>query len=481
MRPLRPASEIRCMVMRENKLMTLGKEAADLYGRNVTVVGLGRSGIGAAQLLSLKGARVSVTDARSARRLKSEMEGLPEGVSLSLGGHPEHLFKGADMVVVSPGVPSDIEPLRLCRGLGIPVIGELELAYMFTDIPFLAITGTNGKSTVTALTGEMMGASGLDVFVGGNIGSSIAGEICLMERRERSVPDWIVAEVSSFQLESVRDFRPAVAAILNLSPDHMDRYDKMEDYRLAKTRIFLNQRAGDSLVLNADDEAVASLAGRAPGRVAWFSRLRAVERGVFIENGDIVFRLDGSGGRLLAADSLGIIGLHNLENAIAAACISLLAGAEPERVAEALESFRGLEHRLEKVDEFEGVTYINDSKGTNTGAVLKSLASFSEPVILIAGGRDKGTDFSILAPEMTGRVKLLVLIGEAADKMAAELGGLAPVLMAADMDDAVEKASRAASGGDVVLLSPACASFDMFSDFEQRGRAFKDAVRRLHG
>lgn len=469
------------MLVHEEVDMKLGEKTPDLEGRIVTVVGLGRSGMGAARLLHLKGARVSVTDRRSSRMLKNEAEELPQGVNLVPGGHPEELFKGADLVVVSPGVPSDIEPLRLCHELGIPVIGELELAYMFTDVPFLAITGTNGKSTVTALAGHMLAASGRDVFVGGNIGTSIAGEICLMEQGKRSVPDWIVAELSSFQLETIRRFRPLVGAILNLSPDHMDRYGGMEDYSRAKARIFMNQQEGDSLVLNADDEAVASLAAKAPGRVVWFSRMRAVDEGVFLKGGDIVFKLGSREGKLIPAASLGIRGVHNLENAMAAACVCLIAGVEPEAAAGALGSFRGLEHRLEAVDEINGVTYINDSKGTNTGAVLKSLASFSQPVILIAGGRDKGTDFSILAPEMRGRVKLLVLIGEASKKMAEQLGGVVPAVMADDMDDAVCKACKAAVSGDVVLLSPACASFDMFRDFEHRGRAFKEAVRRLRG
>lgn len=469
------------MFVHQEMDMKLGEMTPDIEGRRVTVVGLGRSGLGAARLLHLKGARVSVTDRRSSRMLKSESEELPKGVTLIPGGHPEELFKGADLVVVSPGVPSDIEPLRLCRRLGIPVIGELELAFMFTDIPFLAITGTNGKSTVTALAGSMLAASGRDVFVGGNIGTSIAGEISLMEQGERSVPDWIVAELSSFQLETIRRFRPSVGAILNLSPDHMDRYGGMEAYSRAKARIFMNQLEGDSLVLNADDEAVASLAAEAPGRVAWFSQRREVEEGVYLKDGYIVYQLGGRGGELIPAASLGIRGVHNLENAMAAACICLLAGAEPAALADTLGSFRGLEHRLEAVEEINGVVYINDSKGTNTGAVLKSLASFSEPVILIAGGRDKGTDFSILAPEMSGRVKLLVLLGEASRKMAEQLGGVVPAVMANDMDDAVHKARRAAVSGDVVLLSPACASFDMFRDFEHRGRAFKEAVRRLHG
>lgn len=459
-------------------------------GKRVTVVGLGRSGIGAARLLAGLGSQVTVTDCRNAEELKDEAALLPAGVSLVAGGHPAAVFERADMVVVSPGVPLQIEPLKACRARGIPVIGELELAYRLTDLPFIAITGTNGKSTVTSLVGEMLNASGVAAFVGGNIGNSLCDGLAKIEQGEISrpdgidSPDWIVAEVSSFQLETTELFRPRLAAVLNISPDHLNRYSSMDEYRAAKANVFKQQAKQDYLVLNADDPALSSFATSAPGKVAWFSCRSEValgeREGVFLQDGELYFRFDNRQGKIISQESIKIKGSHNLENAMAAACLALLAGGDPDLVAGVLRDFPGLEHRLEFfIDSLDGVTYVNDSKGTNIGAVEKSLQSFSEPVILIAGGVDKKSDLSFLLPEVSKRVKTLVLIGEAAEKMAAVLGSASPVVFADDMDDAVQKARWAATEGDVVLLSPACSSFDMFADFEDRGRQFKDAVRRL--
>ncbi len=455
-------------------------------GKRVTVVGLGRSGIGAARLLAGRGTRVTVTDCRKAEKLTDAAALLPTGVSLVTGGHPASVFEDSDMVVVSPGVPTDTEQLKTCRARGIPVIGELELAYRFTDLPFIAITGTNGKSTVTSMVGEMINASdSSSAFVGGNLGNSLCEGLAKMEQEEiprQDWPNWIVAEVSSFQLETTELFRPKVAAVLNISPDHLDRYSSMDEYISTKANIFKQQTKQDSLVLNADDPVVSSFAASTPNKVAWFGLGPDAGRreGIFLRNREIHFRLNGRQGKIIHQNSIRIKGTHNLENAMAAACLSLLAGVRPGVVADVLREFPGLEHRVEFfTDSINGVTYVNDSKGTNVGAVEKSLQSFSEPVILIAGGVDKKSDFSLLLSEVSKRVKTLVLIGEAAEKMAAVLGNESPVIFAHDIDDAVQKAQRTAVKGDVVLLSPACASFDMFANFEDRGNHFKDAVKRL--
>jgi UDP-N-acetylmuramoylalanine--D-glutamate ligase len=457
-------------------------------GKNVTVVGLARSGAGAARLLARHGAIVTVNDKRPADALAASIAMLPEGVRLVSGGHPDEAFHDAELVVISPGVPSNIEPLEKCRSRGVPVIGELELGFRFMNAPFAAITGTNGKSTVTTLLGLMMGAAGIHAFVGGNIGLSVCEAAADVEAGAMPRPDWVVAEVSSFQLETTDEFRPKIAAILNITPDHLDRYDSPDDYAKAKARIFERQSGGDVLVLNADDAPTAELAATAPSRVALFSRTSEVSNGVFLRDGMLCYSLDvapyagawtETSGSILPAEDIKIRGVHNLENAAAASCMALLAGVRAEVIASVLREFPGLEHRLEHVAEIGGVTYINDSKGTNVGAVEKSLASFDRPVVLIAGGRDKASDFTALAPIARKHARAVVLIGEAAGKLENALAGTVPMIRAGSMADAVRKSRDAAKPGDTVLLSPACASFDMFRDFEDRGRVFKREVEKL--
>ncbi|MBI5140809.1 MAG: UDP-N-acetylmuramoyl-L-alanine--D-glutamate ligase [Nitrospirae bacterium] len=457
---------------------------ASLRGKHVTVVGLARSGAGAARLLARHGAIVTVNDKRPADTLANAIAMLsattPDNRVIILpGGHPDEAFDGAELVVISPGVPSNIEPLEKCRRRGVPVIGELELGFRFMNAPFAAITGTNGKSTVTTLLGLMIGASGKHAFVGGNIGLSICEAAADVEAGAMPRPDWVVAEVSSFQLETIQEFRPKIAAILNITPDHLDRYDSPDDYARAKTRIFERQAGGDVLVLNADDAAVAALGKIAPASVALFSRAIEVSNGVFMRGEMMCYNLDGSSGNIIPVADIKIRGVHNLENAMAASCMALLAGVKAEVIASVLREFPGLEHRLEHVAEIDGVTYINDSKGTNVGAVEKSLASFEQPVVLIAGGRDKASDFTALAPLVRRHAKAVVLIGEAAGKLEKALAGTVPIIHAESMADAVRKSRDAAKPGDVVLLSPACASFDMFRDFEDRGRVFKKEVGKL--
>jgi UDP-N-acetylmuramoylalanine--D-glutamate ligase len=429
------------------------------------------------------GRSVTVTDIRAEEELKGLMGRLAPSVEVVAGGHPPSVFDGADLLVVSPGVPLDIEPIKRARRAGIEVIGELELAYrLMKDIPFYAVTGTNGKSTTVTLLDLMMRKSGMRSLLGGNIGNPLTGELSgrVNGRPRLGDIDCVVAEVSSFQLDSIVEFAPAGAAVLNITPDHMDRYGSMQDYREAKARIFLNQGGEDFLVLNADDPETMELykPARSTGvKVSLFSRRKEVD-GVYLRGGKVYF------GRypVLGAAEIGISGVHNLENAMAASGVALLAGCPEEAVADSMREFEGLEHRLEFVRELNGVRYINDSKGTNVGAAVKSIESFSggdASVVLIAGGRDKEGDFGVLAEAAKGKVKAAVLIGEARRKIKDAFSGHVECLVADDLEDAVDKASSLASGGDVVLLSPACASFDMFRDFEDRGRRFKGLVQGL--
>jgi UDP-N-acetylmuramoylalanine--D-glutamate ligase len=475
-----------------------------IKGKNITVVGLARSGAGAANLLAGLGAQVTVTDLKAEDGLRPFLSRLAPGVKRILGAHPDRLFSSADMIVISPGVPLSIKPLELARSRSIPIISELELAYQaavvgFEDRPFttlakegfLAVTGTNGKSTTTALLDFMMKKGGFATILGGNIGNALTEEIYkLMTENKGQTADWIVAEISSFQLEAIQDFRPKGAAILNVTPDHLDRYHSIEEYGAAKARIFENQNGNDFLVLNRDDsEAVKLYSSKCEAqdiklpRVYFFSRRQEVE-GLYIRDGKICCDIPALShipghSSLIAVGDIRIKGIHNLENAMAASAMALLAGCPAEAVVDSLRQFEGLEHRLEPVRELDGVSYINDSKGTNVGAVLKSLESFSEPVILIAGGRDKAGEFSLLKDLVRERVKALVLIGEASEKIKKALGDVSKPVMAKSLKEAVEVSRRLAQRGDVVLLSPACASFDMFADFEDRGRQFKKSVMEL--
>jgi UDP-N-acetylmuramoylalanine--D-glutamate ligase len=440
------------------------------------VVGLARSGLGAANLLARMGEEVTVTDVRAEKDLAEFTSKLSPSVNLILGGHPDWLFEDAELVVVSPGVPLGIRPLEDARKAGVRIIGELELAYeCLHGVPFYAVTGTNGKSTTVTLLDLMLRGAGKRCLFGGNIGNALTGEILKRANGGGRVEDvdCVVAEVSSFQLEAIERFRPRVASVLNITPDHLDRYGSMAEYRKAKRRIFRNQRRGDWLVLNADDPEAMKLRGSRKN-VHFFSRKDEVN-GVYLKRNAV---LSSEYGPLLGADDIRVKGVHNLENAMAASAMALLAGCPPETVVEALREFPGLEHRLEFVRELDGVRYINDSKGTNTGAVAKSLESFAGPVVLIAGGRDKAGDFSVLRPLMD-RVRALVLIGEAREKIRAALSDVVECHMAGSLQDAIGRARAAARAGDVVLLSPACASFDMFRDFEDRGRQFKKLVEEL--
>lgn len=482
----------------------------EVNAKKAVIFGLGRSGVGAANLLASSGAEVVVTDRKSGEELAGYARRLSPSVKLCLGGHPQHL-NGADLIVVSPGVPPEIDPIMRAREQGIKVIGELELAYQFlkktgqgaeargqrTAPPFLAVTGSNGKSTTTTLLDLMLRKAGFTTLLGGNIGDALTEEISKIVRSEalsvksseNSTPDFVVVEVSSFQLETIDEFKPRGATILNITPDHLDRYHSMDEYRDAKAAIFRNQGRSDFLVLNADDPEAMKIRNRKlevrrmKPRIYFFSRREEI-KGVYFKNGVVrcnipEISLPASHFPLINIDEIRIKGVHNLENAMASSAMALLAGCPPDAVAAALREFPGLEHRLEFVRELDGVKYINDSKGTNVGAVMKSLEGFTSPVLLIAGGRDKAGDFTALGPLIRGKVKALILIGEAAEKIGGALGGLTVTVLASGIKEAVDTARSMADTGDVVLLSPACASFDMFRDFEDRGEQFKKIVRGL--
>jgi UDP-N-acetylmuramoylalanine--D-glutamate ligase len=442
----------------------------DFKGKRVTVVGLARSGVAAARALHGLGAAVTVTDKKPAGQLTEQIKALGSGgIRLEAGGHPDRVFLEADLIVLSPGVPK-MAPILAAQRRGVKVISELELAWLLSDSPFIGITGTNGKSTVTTLVGLMMKKTGRKMLVAGNIGNALTEDPRLLRRQ-----DWIVAELSSFQLEDIETFRPRVATILNITQDHLDRYHDIDEYAEAKARVFMNQQKEDFLVLNFDDPLVKALAKRTSATVVPFSRLLRFNPGACMLDGYLLF----NGKRVCRAGEIRIKGVHNLENALAAAAMALCAGADRDAVAAVLREFPGLEHRLEFVRERNGVTYINDSKGTNVGAVVKSVEGFTQPVILIAGGLDKGSDFRPLFNLFRQKVKLLILIGKAAEKMAETLGTATEALFAKTLQDAVRAGAGRALPGDVVLLSPACASFDMFKDFEDRGRQFKEAVMAL--
>ena len=447
-----------------------------LAGRVVSVVGLARSGVAAARLVRRLGGRVLASDSAAREALSAEARGLErDGVELWAGGHPSAAFAGAALVVVSPGVPLEIPALRAARAAGLPVIGELELAWRVMEADVIAITGTNGKTTTTALTGDILRGQLRPVLVGGNIGTPLS-----LSALDFAADGIVVAETSSFQLEATERFRPRVAAVLNLTPDHLDRHGTFERYVDAKARIFANQLAADCVVLNADDPATVALAGRGRGHVVWFSRLRALEHGVFLRDGWIVAKLNGHVEPVCPAGEIHLRGQHNVENVLAATACALWTGMAPETIRKGIVLFRGVAHRIERVADDRGVVYYNDSKGTNVASTIKALESFTEPVVLIAGGKGKGQDFAPLGAAAARRVRHAVLIGEDRARLrpALEAAG-ATVEEATSMEAAVSAARAAARPGDVVLLSPACASFDMFQNFEHRGEVFKAIVRAL--
>lgn len=458
-------------------------ELVELKGKKVTVVGLARSGVAAARLLQAVGASVTVADAKEEAGLAEALSRLDrKALTVRVGAGYESALEKADVAVISPGVPSRQEALNAARRRGVRVIGELELASWFLKAPVLAITGTNGKSTTVTLVGLLLGQSGKRAFVGGNLGTPMCDAALASYQAGKSAGtlyDFIVAEVSSFQLETIERFHPWVAAMLNITPDHMDRYPSMESYVEAKARIFENQTAKDFALLNVDDERVAGLMQRVRARVLSFSRSGPVEAGAYLDGDRVMASIGGRRQEVCRRGEIRLPGAHNLSNAMAALTLGLLCGCPTDSIRHVLQTFAGLEHALETVRERRGVRFVNDSKGTNVDATIKALESLDEPILLIAGGRDKGGDFAKLREPVRRRVKHLVLIGEAASRIEEALRPFDRISHAATLQGAVELAAREAAPGDVVLLSPACASFDMFTDYQDRGRQFKALVNQL--
>jgi UDP-N-acetylmuramoylalanine--D-glutamate ligase len=449
-----------------------------LRGKKVLIIGAARSGIAAAKFLVGEGATVALTDQKPIEKWTPEALALKEsGVGLLPGEPPSWLLDQLDLVVVSPGVPATIIPIRYAERAGAEVIGEVELAYRYLKGRIVAITGSNGKTTTTSLIGELLRDAGLPVQVGGNIGKPLISMI------DTSQEDgWTVAELSSFQLETIKTFRPSIAVVLNVTPNHMDRYETFNDYAAAKHRIFMNQVAEDTAVLNADDPTVSSWGMGLRARVLSFSVRKEVENGVFLRGRELIFRGSEGEQALLNVDEMKLRGMHNVENVAAAFAAGIAAGASLDSMNGTVKRFDPVEHRLEFVTEIDGVKFYNDSKATSVDATLKALEAFaseSGKVVLILGGRGKKAAYAPLEPLVRAKVRKLVLIGEDAETIENELGTSAPFERAADMKDAVARSYEAAEKGDVVLLAPACASFDMFESFEHRGAVFKEEVGAL--
>jgi len=449
----------------------------DLKDKRVLVVGLGKSGVASALFLKERGARVTVSDTKSPDQLRDEIPVLLDhGITVETGGHGERTFRGQDLIVVSPGVPVDAAPLVQARAAGEPVIGEIELAAQNLPGEIVAITGSNGKTTTTTLAGEILAAGGFPVSVGGNIGTPA---ISLVERATRQTI--VVLEVSSFQLETIQTFRPKVAVVLNVTPDHLDRHRTFQTYVDAKTRIFENQQASDFAVLNEDDPTCRTLRDRTRAQVFWFSRKKEVQKGACVRDGRIFFLNGKSQREVMLVSEIPLKGAHNVENVLAGVCAGALMGCEPAKIRQAIQNFKAVEHRLEYVATIKGVEYFNDSKATNVDATIKALESFPKNIHLILGGKDKGSDYTVLNDLLRERVKRVYTIGAAAEKIESHIKGAAEVVHAETLENAIRRASAVAEPGDVVLLAPACASFDQFQSYNHRGRVFKEVVRALLG
>jgi len=447
----------------------------ELTRKRVLVVGLGKSGVASALFLKSRGALVTVSDTKPEAELRDEILLLLEhGIAVETGGHGDRTFRGQDLIVVSPGVPFDAAQLVQARSMGEPVIGEVELAAQFLAGQIVAITGANGKTTTTSLAGEIIAAGKFPTLVGGNIGTPAISFV-----GQAGPSTWTVLEVSSFQLETIVAFRPRIAVILNITPDHLDRHKTFDNYVNAKARIFENQRADDFTVLNADDSTTAALSERTRAQLFWFSREREIERGASVRDAHIYFRDDHHESEIMPLAEVPLRGTHNLENVLAAVSIGVLVGCQPEQIREAVRNFKAVEHRLEFVARIAGVDYYNDSKATNVDATIKALESFPANIHLILGGKDKGSDYTVLHDLLRQRVKRAYTIGAAAAKIESQIQGAVEIEHAETLENAVRRAAEVAVAGDVVLLAPACASFDQFQSYEHRGRVFKETVHSL--
>jgi len=449
----------------------------ELTNKRVLVVGLGKSGLAAAHFLKAHGARVTVSDARPITLIKELSSLLDEGFIVEAGSHGLLTFRRQDLIVVSPGVPMATPELMTVRAVGAHIIGELELGAQFLQGEVIAITGSNGKTTTTALLGEILKASGRPTLVGGNIGRPVTAMVA-----ESTPETWSVLEVSSFQLETVETFKPRIAVVLNITPDHLDRHGTFAAYAAAKARITERQTPADFLILNAEDAPTQGIAAKTNARIYWFSARRQIKQGTFV-HGESVFFIAKEGTTpepVMPVVEIGLAGSHNVENVLAAVCAARLAGVPAETVRKAVAAFQAVEHRLEFVRELHGVRYFNDSKATNVDATAKAVEAFPGGILLILGGKDKDSDYSVLAPLLRQRVQTVITIGSAAEKIEHQLAGVVKIERAGTMERAVALAREQADPGDVVLLAPACASFDQFENYEHRGRVFKDLARQLN-
>ncbi len=448
-----------------------------VLGRPVGIIGLARSGLSAAKLLRRLGGRPFVSDVKPESELQKQLAELREaGIPYETGGHTNQVLLNSEFLIVSPGVPNDAPILKEAEQEGIPIFSELEVASWLCDANLAAITGSNGKTTTTALLGEIFRAAGYDSATAGNIGYPFS-EVC----DRISSKGWISLEVSSFQLERIFDFKPAIAVILNLTPDHLDRYETFEEYSDTKMRIAENMTRADYLVINKDDEYLVRLAQQTEAHIVGFSQKQKLEMGVYLDGDKILYEMGELHGDLGSPKEIRTPGPHNLYNSMAAGAAALLAGVSEDVIKDVFKSFAGVEHRLEYVDTINGIRFINDSKATNVDSVWYALQSVPEKMVLIMGGKYKGGDLSRLNDFIREKVKHLILIGQATPLMEEAYHEIVPISTAGTLENAVRDAFEVAEAGETVLLSPACASFDMFDDFEHRGRVFKDAVRKLKG
>ena len=446
----------------------------ELRNKRVLVVGLARTGMATALFCAARGARVTATDTRTESELDAAVAELRKaGVGLELAGHRQALIQGADLIIPSPGVPADAPLLQSARSKGVTIWSEIELASRFLKGRLIGITGSNGKTTTTSLIEHILRKAGFSTILAGNIGTPLIS--CVEKTSDKTIT---IAELSSFQLELVEKFRPNISVFLNLTPDHLDRHHTLESYAAAKARIFENQTEADSAVLNADDPGTTPYAPAKP-QLFWFSRKQRVAQGAFVRGNDILFRFEGTEEKVLKLADIPLAGSHNVENVLAAVAATRLAGAQPAAVAKGVRSFAGVEHRLEFVAEIGGVRFYNDSKATNVDATLKALDAFPGRILIILGGKDKGSDYTVLQPRLREKAVLALLIGAAASKIEKQIAGSVAIEQAGTIERAVETAANAARPGDVVLLAPACASFDQFQNYEHRGRVFKELVRQL--
>ena len=449
----------------------------DLKNKRVLVVGLGKSGLSAAMFLRAQGARVTVSDTRSAVALAKEIPALLEaGIMVESGGHGLLTFRRQDLIVVSPGVPMDTPEVKQVVAFGLPVIGELELASRYLQGQVVAITGSNGKTTTTTLVGKIFEDAGVPTLVGGNIGLPV------IELVAKSTEETVsVLEVSSFQLETIEEFHPQIAVVLNITPDHLDRHGSFENYAAAKTRITERQTADDYLVLNAEDKAAQMVALKTKAQIYWFSGRRPIKQGAFVHGESILFvaREGAKAEPVMPVSEIPLKGAHNVENVLAAVCAARLGKISAESIRASVAAFKAVEHRLELVKVLNEVEFYNDSKATNVDATMKALASFPGGIHLILGGKDKDSDYSLMLELLKERVKIVYTIGSAAEKIERQLQGVVKIVPAETLQVAVAKAAKAATIGDVVLLSPACSSFDQFENYEQRGRVFRQLVNEL--